>query len=509
MSCACSFPYVLQPRYPTHIGGLPILTSFLRSVSSLLRKPAPKPELSIDVIAPTPPKAIAEALAAKPDIPTVQPARHADAPVATLRDATTASQDVTTPEHHRRRRNRSRRRTIAQASAAETTVLGEEADNDVVATPSFFGDIPVSSEVSRALVTMGYTTPTPIQLTVIPLVRQGQDVVGQAQTGTGKTAAFGIPIVEAVDPQSKALQALVLTPTRELAVQVTGEVNRLGQYRGVHAVAIYGGQAFGPQLDGLHRGSQVVVATPGRLMDHMGRGNLRIDLVRTVVLDEADQMLDIGFAPDIERILRQTPRSRQTLLFSATMPEPIRRLANRYMRSPQWIRAGGEAKPVEQVEQVYYEVAERDKLRALSELLEDPNGITQALVFRRTKAGVDDLVHDLKRRGYDAQGIHGDMTQAQRDAVMKLFRANRLRLLAATNLAARGLDISGISHVINYDMPSNVEEYVHRIGRTARMGRPGTAVTFVSEWDTQIFDAIRAHVGGDALKPQRLAKLYS
>ncbi len=355
---------------------------------------------------------------------------------------------------------------------------------------------------------MGYGTPTPIQDTVIPLVRQDKDVVGQAQTGTGKTAAFGIPIVERVDPLSKSLQALVLTPTRELAVQVTGEINRLGQYTGIRAVAIYGGQAFGPQLDALQRGTQVVVATPGRLMDHMGRGNLRLDQVCIVVLDEADQMLDIGFAPDIERILRQTPRTRQTLLFSATMPEPIKRLANRYMRNPQWIRVGGEAKPVEQMEQVYYEVAERDKLRALSELLEDPNGITQALIFRRTKVGVDDLVHDLQRRGYEAQGIHGDMTQAQRDAVMKLFRANRLRLLVATNLAARGLDISGISHVINYDMPSTVEEYVHRIGRTARMGKPGTAVTFVSEWDIQMFEAVRRHIG-DALRPQRLAKLYT
>jgi ATP-dependent RNA helicase DeaD len=375
-------------------------------------------------------------------------------------------------------------------------------------TSNLFGQMTVSWEVARALATMGYSTPTPIQETVIPLVRQALDVVGQAQTGTGKTAAFGIPLVEAVDPKSTTLQVLILTPTRELAVQVCGELTRLGQYRGVKAAAIYGGQAFGPQLDALRRGSQIIVATPGRLMDHMGRGNLRLDQARIVVLDEADQMLDIGFAPDIERILRQTPRSRQTLLFSATMPETIKRLARRYMRDPQWVRAGGEARPVDQVEQVYYEVAERDKRFALQELLEDPHGVTQALIFRRTKAGVDDLVYDFKRRGYDVQGIHGDMTQAQRDAVMKLFRANRLRLLVATNLAARGLDISGISHVINYDMPSNVEEYVHRIGRTARMGKPGTAITLVSEWDVDTFDAILAHVGKD-LKLQRLAKLYA
>ncbi|MBI4338706.1 MAG: DEAD/DEAH box helicase, partial [Chloroflexi bacterium] len=240
----------------------------------------------------------------------------------------------------------------------------------------------------------------------------------------------------------------------------------------------------------------------------MERGTIRLDKVKTVVLDEADEMLDIGFAPDIDRILRQTPRRRQMLLFSATMPEPIKRLAHRYMRDPQWVRVGGEAKPVEQVEQVYYEVAQRDRTKALEELLHSPGEITQALIFRRTKAGVDDLVRHLQRRRYDVQGIHGDMTQAQRDAVMKLFRAHRLRLLVATNVAARGLDISDISHVINYDMPSNLEEYVHRIGRTARMGKGGTAITFVSEWDVETFDAIQSHVG-EELKLKRLERLYA
>ncbi|MBI4202688.1 MAG: DEAD/DEAH box helicase [Chloroflexi bacterium] len=431
----------------------------------------------------------------------------------TLRRTLSASEVIAsgppagTQHRKRRRRNRSRRDSVTPSSSLQLPA-DEEATAQDAGTATPFGDIPISAQIARALAVMGYSEPTPIQEIVIPLVRQTLDVVGQAQTGTGKTAAFGIPLVESVDASTRTLQALVLTPTRELAVQVCGEINRLSLYRGVKAVAIYGGQAFGPQLEALHKGVQIVVATPGRLMDHMGRDNLRLDQVRMVVLDEADQMLDIGFAPDIERILRQTPRSRQTLLFSATMPEPIRRLANRYMRNPQWIRVGSEAKPVEQVEQVYYEVAERDKRKAIEELLEDPDSVTQALIFRRTKAGVDDLVYNLKRRRYDIQGIHGDMTQAQRDAVMKLFRANHLRLLVATNLAARGLDISGISHVINYDMPSNVEEYVHRIGRTARMGKPGTAITFVSEWDVQMFDAIQAHIGG-ALKAKRLAKLYA
>ena len=218
-------------------------------------------------------------------------------------------------------------------------------------------------------------------------------------------------------------------------------------------------------------------------------------------------MLDIGFAEDINRILRHVPSSRQTLLFSATMPGPIRRLANRYMKDPAWILVGGNAEPVEQVAQIYFQVAERDRYAAMEELLNDPERITQALVFRRTKTGVDRLVDHLKRRGHDVQAIHGDVTQAQRDAVMSRFRARKLRVLVATNVAARGLDIPAVSHVINYDIPDNVEDYIHRIGRTARMGRPGTAITFVSEWDFSTLDAIQAHVG-DELRGGRLA-LYS
>ena len=346
---------------------------------------------------------------------------------------------------------------------------------------------------------MGYREPTPIQAEVIPLVQTGQDVVGQAQTGTGKTASFGIPLVEMVDTRSPHIQALILAPTRELAMQVRDELVRLGEYRGVKTVAVYGGQAMSKQLTALQRHSHIVVATPGRLMDHMERGTVRLDHIKTVVLDEADQMLDIGFAPDIAYILRRTPRSRQTLLFSATMPGPIRSLAYRYQRNPAWIRVGGEAEPVKEVRQVYYEVAERDRTRLLQKLLRDPRGVTQALIFRRTKVGVDWLERDLRRSGFDAQAIHGDMSQAQRNAVMKRFRAKDLRILVATNVASRGLDIPAVSHVFNYDMPDNLEEYVHRIGRTARMGRPGTAVIFVSEWDFDTLDLIQAHVG-DQLK---------
>ena len=351
---------------------------------------------------------------------------------------------------------------------------------------------------------MGYASPTPIQEAVIPPVRAGQDVVGQAQTGTGKTAAFGIPLVEALNPDVRELQALVLVPTRELAVQVRGELARMGRFNSLRSVAIYGGQSINRQLEALRQGAHIIVATPGRLMDHMERGTVQLGRLRIVVLDEADQMLDIGFADDIRRILGYTPSSRQTLLFCATMPDRIKRLAHRYMKEPAWILVGGDAEPVDLVEQIYFEVAERDRSAALEELLREPSRITQALVFRRTKIGVDRLVAYLQRRGHDIRAIHGDMTQSQRDVVMGHFRARHLRVLVATNVAARGLDIPAVSHVINFDVPSNVEEYVHRIGRTARMGRPGTAITFVSEWDFQMLDTIQAHVG-DELRQERLS----
>jgi ATP-dependent RNA helicase DeaD len=371
-----------------------------------------------------------------------------------------------------------------------------------------FGELTVSGNVSRALRKMGYETPAPIQDAVIPLVREGRDVVGQAQTGTGKTAAFGIPIVEMLDPNLREPQALVLTPTRELAVQVNEEISKLGEFQGIRGVAIYGGQPMKRQLAALQRGMHVIVATPGRLLDHMQRGTIGLGRLRMVVLDEADQMLDIGFAPDIERILRRTPHSRQTMLFSATMPRPIKGLVNRYLTNPAWTRVGGEAEPVEQVEQIYYEVAERDRSAALEKLLGEPGRITQALIFRRTKIGVDKLVAILRRRGYEAEAIHGDMPQSRRDRVMSGFRNEQIPILIATNVAARGLDLPAVSHVINYDMPSNLEEYVHRIGRTARMGRPGTAITFVSEWDFETLDVIQAHVG-EGLKRERLAFLYA
>ena len=341
---------------------------------------------------------------------------------------------------------------------------------------------------------------------------KGGDLVGQAQTGTGKTAAFGIPIIEALKdlpPVSGRPAAVVLCPTRELAVQVTGELTRLGSFAGIQAVTVYGGQSMNVQLDAIGRGVHVVVATPGRLMDHMQRGTIGLEEVRIVVLDEADQMLDIGFADDIERILRRTPKARQTALFSATMPRPIKYLARRYLRQPEWCRVGEESQAVDEVHQVYFEVAAQDRGKALKELLRDPSEVTQALIFRRTKIGVDKLASLLRRLGYDVEAIHGDMPQNHRERVMGRFREKKLRILIATNVAARGLDIPAVSHVVNYDMPDNLEEYIHRIGRTARMGREGTAYLFVSDLaDFDMLEAIRDHVGIDHMEKRRLEFLY-
>lgn len=361
--------------------------------------------------------------------------------------------------------------------------------------PPAFGGLSLSGPVLRALDTMSYRTPTPVQEQVIPVLLEGRDVVGQAQTGTGKTAAFGIPMAERLDPSLKRTQAIVLVPTRELAQQVTVEVSRLCQYRGLRAVAVYGGEPIARQFTALERGGHIVVGTPGRVLDHLGRRTLDLSAVRIAILDEADEMLDIGFAQDMEDILSMTPRARQTGLFSATVPPFIRHLINRYLRQPVWVRINPEAATVPEVRQVYFEVAERDKLDALCALLSEREDLTRLLVFRRTQRGVDQLTAMLRRRNVPAQGIHGGMTQPERNRVMGAFRAGTLRLLVATNVAARGLDIADISHVVNYDAPESVDEYIHRIGRTARMGKAGTAFTFIAEWDFPVLEGLQAAVG--------------
>jgi len=429
-------------------------------------------------------------------------------------DSSQASNDaLSTPAAYRRRRGR-RNGHRPPGNNRQRPPEPSAPSSDNLVRDRQFGGLRVSRLVSSALQDLGYVTPTPIQEQTIPAILEGEDLVGQAQTGTGKTAAFGIPLVETLDPGEKHVQSIVLTPTRELAVQVSEELRALCRYRGLRVVKVHGGHSMNRQLDALQEAAHIVVGTPGRILDHLGRRTLRLERVRIAVLDEADEMLDIGFADDVDRILRLTPPSRQTVLFSATMPTAIHRMVYRHLKHPTWVRLGGEAKPVEQVRQIYYEVASQDKNAGLEELLEsghstdlDQDADGQTLIFRRTQRGVDRLVDYLRRRGASVRGIHGGLTQCQRDAAMSAFRGGRLKLLVATNVAARGLDIPAISRVINFDTPQDVEEYVHRIGRTSRMGRPGTAITFVGEWEFDDFQPIQRHLGDD-LELGRLA-LYS
>ncbi|GAC1633447.1 MAG: DEAD/DEAH box helicase [Chloroflexota bacterium] len=349
-------------------------------------------------------------------------------------------------------------------------------------TPTHFGALPVGGPVARALGVMGYTTPTPIQEQAIPALRDGRDVLGQAQTGTGKTAGFGIPLVEKIQPDQRTVQAIVMVPTRELCLQVADELSRIGQYAGVRVVAVYGGVGLGKQTDALVRGAQVVVGTPGRVEDLLQRGSLRLDRVRYAVLDEADRMLDVGFLPAIERILKRTPATRQTALFSATIPEDVRGLARRQMREPLTIAVDPERATVDEIEQRFERVPDGDKLSALQAYLDDTRCFL-ALVFRRTTYKADRLARDLQRRGYHVAVLHGRRSQSQRERVLADLKDGKIQVLVATDIAARGLDIAGLTHVFNYDLPDTPETYVHRIGRTGRAGESGTAVTLIAPDD--------------------------
>jgi len=345
--------------------------------------------------------------------------------------------------------------------------------------PPEFEALGLSEDLLAAVRDMGFERSTPIQARAIPIALQGRDLVGQAQTGSGKTAAFGLPILERLDPAGPAVQALVLCPTRELAVQVSEELSRLGARRGTGVLAIFGGDPMGRQLTGLRQHPPIIVATPGRLLDHVQRGSLSLGAVRFAVLDEADRMLDMGFAPDVERILRQTPSARQTMLFSATMPEWVRRLASRYMRDPVTVSISGGTELVPQVRQWYIEASWADKVDALAKILDSPE-VRVGLIFTETKRNADLLHVALLGRGVDVTVLHGDLSQKERDEALGRFRESRVRFLIATNVAARGLDIEDITHVINYDVPSTPEEYVHRVGRTARAGREGMALTLIT-----------------------------
>lgn len=342
-----------------------------------------------------------------------------------------------------------------------------------------FGDNQLSKQVLQALSEMGFEEPSPIQKEAIPVALEGLDLIGQAQTGTGKTAAFGIPITEKVNPKFLAVQALIVTPTRELAIQVAEEIAKIGKYRHVKLLPIYGGQPIDRQIRALRMGYQVVVGTPGRLLDHLNRGTLRLQHVKTVVLDEADEMLDMGFIKDIESLLKEVPTDdRQVMLFSATMPLGIRKLAQTYMKNPRSVSVSRDELTVPQIEQVFYETNESIKVDALCRII-DREDIGQGIIFCRTKRGVDELVVALEARGYLADALHGDLDQQHRDRVMRRFRDGKSELLVATDVAARGLDINNVTHVINFDIPQDPVSYVHRIGRTGRVGRKGQAITLI------------------------------
>jgi ATP-dependent RNA helicase DeaD len=411
------------------------------------------------------------------------------------------------PAQRRARRDSRPDVAVAHLATAEPAELADASDGEEMspllaaalasARQHRFGEIEVPVTIARALEKMGFEQPTAVQAAAIEPLRAGKDLIGQAQTGTGKTAAFGIPIVERIDPAERYVQALVLTPTRELCVQVSDEVARIGQFRNVDVVAIYGGASMDKQVSALKRGAQVVVGTPGRVLDLIRRHELRLDRVRIVILDEADRMLDMGFIVDVETILSRCPRQRQTALFSATMPYAILRICDRFMdRDAVHVSITPDLRPVETVHQLVYFVAEQDKVPALLELAR-AFAFDRLLVFRHTQIGVDRLAATLKRRGKNVAALHGGLSQRERDRTLADFKAGRIEFLVATNVAARGLDISDLPYVLNFDIPEDAETYVHRVGRTGRAGREGTAITFVGAWDLAAWEAIREQVGAE------------
>ncbi len=361
-------------------------------------------------------------------------------------------------------------------------------------TPSF-ADLALSAPILQALAGLGYEVPSPVQARGIPPLLAGRDVIGRAQTGTGKTAAFSLPVLQRLDPDARGVQALILTPTRELSIQVAEAIHAYSKHLGrVDVLPVYGGQPIVPQLKRLSRGVQVVVGTPGRVADHLRRGSLSLAGVRTVVLDEADEMLRVGFLDEVEWILGQAPAGRQIALFSATMPPEIRRVARKHMVDPVTVEFEHRVMTVPTVEQRYLNVGERHKLEALTRVLEaEPSDAV--LIFARTKLGAADLTEKLVARGYAAEALHGDLSQAQRETVLRRFRNRQVELVVATDVAARGLDVEHITHVINYDIPNDVESYVHRVGRTGRAGRSGVALLFVAPREQRMLREIERYTG--------------
>jgi len=342
-----------------------------------------------------------------------------------------------------------------------------------------FNEFGLEPKVLRAITEMGFEESTPIQEKTIPLAMEGKDLIGQAQTGTGKTAAFGVPLVHKIEVTEDKIVALIMCPTRELAIQVAEEISKLGRFKGIRSLPIYGGQDIVKQIRALKKRPQIIIGTPGRLLDHINRKTIRLDDVQTVILDEADEMLDMGFMEDIQSILSLVPEERHTMLFSATMPPNIQKLAQQFLRNPEHVSVIPKQVSAPNIQQYYIEVQEKMKFEALSRLI-DMEAPDLAIVFGRTKRRVDELSEALQKRGYSAEGLHGDLSQNQRDAVMRKFRDGSIDVLVATDVAARGLDVSGVTHVINFDLPQDPESYVHRIGRTGRAGKEGTSYTFVT-----------------------------
>jgi ATP-dependent RNA helicase DeaD len=357
-----------------------------------------------------------------------------------------------------------------------------------------FADLGLSEDILAALRDVGYESPSPIQEQTIPLLLEGRDVIGQAQTGTGKTAAFGLPMIQHADPDDPEVQALVLTPTRELCIQVTQALRVYGAHRGINPVAVFGGAPIRDQQAYLKGGAPIVVGTVGRVLDLISRHSLVLHSCRYLVLDEADEMLDLGFLEDVERILSYTPNGRQTALFSATMPGPIRALAQRHLYDPETVKVKAATLTIDTVEQFFLETKPADKVGSLVRVLEAERP-RQAIVFARTKIRTEQLYRTLRDRGLNVKALHGDMTQGARDGVMISFKDGRLPILVATDVAARGLDILDVTHIVNFDIPTSPDVYVHRIGRTGRVGRSGRAITFIEPRQRRELAAIERHAG--------------
>jgi ATP-dependent RNA helicase DeaD len=368
--------------------------------------------------------------------------------------------------------------------------------------PPTFAELGLDESIVRAITELGYESPTPIQARAIPVLLQGGDLIGQAQTGTGKTAAFALPIIQKIDSSRSETQALILAPTRELAVQVAGGIWDLAKHSGLKVVPVYGGQPIDRQFRSLKNGAHIVVGTPGRVLDHLRRGSLSLDKVTHCTLDEADEMMALGFAEDMEAILAQLPAERQIACFSATMPSRIVDLTKKFLRSPKHVSIESKQRTLETTNQTYYEVPKGQKLEALARVL-DMESPGPTIVFCRTRQETSDLSDALRLRGYNAEALHGDMNQGERDRVMRRFREGQADLLIATDVAARGLDIETVTHVINYDIPWDVEQYIHRIGRTGRAGRTGDAITLVEGRQRRQLEAIERMIGSK-IKPARI-----